>query len=1221
MINIFLNIFNFFDRHRAVLYTTIVALTLVLTLIATQTKIDENISAFFPSQDEQTDFVLNNLKGLDKIIVAIADTESATQIYDLIDVAEDLADTLNSELGNAISISLYYDDSIADNLFAELFDNLPIYLTDNDLAHIDTLISEVNIHDSMATNRDLMLSPLSSGMTRLLPIDPLGFSWPVLDRLKDLATSSSMTIVDGYMFDKSMHNLLIFIDLNKNFSNTGDNAEIVSNIRNITNNLSEKSNFDIYVYGAPVVAVSNSQRVKMDEYITLSIAIFLMIVVILLAFRQKKSIFLVLTPVIFGVLFAFSVISLAGIHISLMAIGAGSTILGVALSYSIHMLTHSVHSSSKTDLLRDMVYPMTVGSITTIGAFVGLIFTGEKILHDLGLFASLALVGTLIFCLIFLPHFLNPEAEKEPTRAMKFVTKIASFDYSQSKIILAIITILTLVCLFFFTDVQFDADMTKLNYQDDFLTKSQEKIESLLGANDFSPVVVVSDNIDDLALQAKNLTDKINDFYVDEVKSTSSIAPNFLILTAVQQQRIQAWNNFWTPDKVDHLFHTLDREAQQYGFSDVAFEPFKQIITKTYNVKLLSETDIATSPLYSNWIWQSNGKFMLYINIMIVAVNQDHILDEVASLPNTVVTDMGYFVRKATGNIVDDFNNILIISSLLVAIVLLISYGRFELFFMTFLPMCISWVLILGMMAIFGVPFNIINIILSTFIFGVGDDFAIFIMDGLQSEYATGKKILTSHKTAIALSALAIIVGLGVHVFALHPAVKSIGLLSIFGLIAVIFTSYIVQPILFRIFISNPAQRGFPASLETFFRTSAMYGTFAFGCLICNFLILCLFPIPISRKKKQKVVRIFMRSYLIQFLKLVNFWDPVKIEGQLDLSQPRIIIANHQSFLDLILLTTFDLRIIFVTKSWVNRNPIFGLMTTYSGFYDVDEGTEQMTETLRKYTAEGFSIMIFPEGTRSQNSQIQRFHRGAFKLAEDLNLAIAPVLFYGNNLAIAKAQTMQIKPSILVAKHLPLIQPDDHTFGDNYKTRAKNIAIYMRSELQKLRLRVDSTDNPYYRNALINNYLYKGSQIISALRRRLKREDNFKLFDQLIPSNASIIDFNCAYGELPFLLALRSNDRHILAYDSDPEKIALANHSLLARRLENLKFQLYQSNDIDNVDVIIFEKNVNDELLGRCANSLNINGLMILPSDNPNASMLRNFTAEQHENWLILRRQ
>lgn len=65
--------------------------------------------------------------------------------------------------------------------------------------------------------------------------------------------------------------------------------------------------------------------------------------------------------------------------------------------------------------------------------------------------------------------------------------------------------------------------------------------------------------------------------------------------------------------------------------------------------------------------------------------------------------------------------------------------------------MAVSWLWILGLMSLFGIQFNIINIILATFIFGQGDDYTIFITEGCQYEYAYGRKMLASYKNSIVI--------------------------------------------------------------------------------------------------------------------------------------------------------------------------------------------------------------------------------------------------------------------------------------------------------------------------------------------------------------------------------------------------------------------------------------------------------------------------------------
>ena len=148
-------------------------------------------------------------------------------------------------------------------------------------------------------------------------------------------------------------------------------------------------------------------------------------------------------------------------------------------------------------------------------------------------------------------------------------------------------------------------------------------------------------------------------------------------------------------------------------------------------------------------------------------------------------------------------------SSGLVFIVLLLTFGRIELTLVAFIPMLVSWIWILGIMALLGINFNIVNIIVSALIFGLGDDYSLFIMDGLLQEYKTGKKNLSSFKSSILLSAVTTVAGLGVLIFAKHPALRSIAFISVTGIICVVVMSQVLIPFLFSFLIKNRVKRIF----------------------------------------------------------------------------------------------------------------------------------------------------------------------------------------------------------------------------------------------------------------------------------------------------------------------------------------------------------------------------------------------------------------------------
>ena len=127
---------------------------------------------------------------------------------------------------------------------------------------------------------------------------------------------------------------------------------------------------------------------------------------------------------------------------------------------------------------------------------------------------------------------------------------------------------------------------------------------------------------------------------------------------------------------------------------------------------------------------------------------------------------------------------------------------------LAFLPMFLSWYVVQGWMAILGLPFNLINIVISTFIFGIGVDYSIFVMQGLIAEQrCQSSQLLEYHKVAIFFSAFVLIVVVVSMLFATHPAITSIGVSTLIGMASTILITYTLQPLLFRWLTKWPFMR------------------------------------------------------------------------------------------------------------------------------------------------------------------------------------------------------------------------------------------------------------------------------------------------------------------------------------------------------------------------------------------------------------------------------
>lgn len=126
------------------------------------------------------------------------------------------------------------------------------------------------------------------------------------------------------------------------------------------------------------------------------------------------------------------------------------------------------------------------------------------------------------------------------------------------------------------------------------------------------------------------------------------------------------------------------------------------------------------------------------------------------------------------------------------------------------------------------------------------------------------------------------------------------------------------------------------------------------------------------------------------------------VPEHLDLSQPRVIICNHQSHIDLICQLILTPRMVFITNEWVWRNPFYGPLIRAAEYLPMAEGVEALLPRLRSLVERGYSIAIYPEGTRSQDGSLGRFHQGAFYIARQLGLDVLPCLLYGTGRCLQK---------------------------------------------------------------------------------------------------------------------------------------------------------------------------------------------------------------------------
>jgi len=154
----------------------------------------------------------------------------------------------------------------------------------------------------------------------------------------------------------------------------------------------------------------------------------------------------------------------------------------------------------------------------------------------------------------------------------------------------------------------------------------------------------------------------------------------------------------------------------------------------------------------------------------------------------------------------------------------------------------------------------------------------------------------------------------------------------------------------------------------------------------------------------------------------------VKVTGldRLDAATPYIFMSNHMSFLDgPLLMTILDRPARVIVKRFVFRTPVLGLGMRFAGYVPLDKegagaGKKSIARAARLIREKRYSFLIYPEGARSWDGNLQPFRRGGFFLAVECGAPIVPVTIRGTFELMPRGKRLVRKGPVQIAFHEPV---------------------------------------------------------------------------------------------------------------------------------------------------------------------------------------------------------
>lgn len=1005
MKKIFLKIYDFLEKHKAFGIALMLLLLALFAFLANRIEYEEDISKFLPnSKNDKYSSALEQIKNQKTIAIFFSHKKDSTNteaVAEAIQYFEELASD-NEGLINNLTATI--DQTQFFDLIEAAYTHIPYLLEDEDYDRIDSLINTQQfIENQLIEDKKLLMLPSAGTFARNLAYDPLSLYAPALQKLRNLRGESSFITIDDHIFTADSKYGIVTFETPFGANETKNNARLTSFIDNCLADVSSSyPDIEATTVGTPLIAVANAQQIKKDSIIAIVIAIALIFLILILHYRRFSDILWVVISLLFGALFALAGISLIKESVSIIVIGVGSVIIGIAANYPLHFLDDYKELGDKRNALSEMIVPLLIGNLTTVAAFFCLIWLKAQAMRDLGLFGSLMLIGTIIFVLVFLPQFIT---KRPHPSEYKILGKISDLHISRSKsryYIAFLILIITIVLGYFSTKTSFDSNLSNINFMTPQQRENLQLLAQLQNPNTMY-AVAEGENLQAAVNNNQELLCKIKS--ADPSANISGVGDILPSEDMIQAATVK-WNSFWTAPERQKFLKQFEYQANKQGFAITAFYPFTSILNGNLEVPDAEDFNDFIQPFVNKYIFFENEKCTIISDVVTEHADLLH--------KNIDNESENYFVYSNSdlGNrmvemLRDSFNYIGWVCSIVVFVFLILSFRKLEIALIAFLPLAVAWLWILGIMHLTGIQFNIVNIILATFIFGQGDDYTIFITEGLLYEYSTQKPRLSSYKHSVFISALIMFAGIGCLIVAKHPALHSLAVVTIIGMLTVVVMAAFIPPLLFDLLTKKNGEfRKIPISISGFLK-SAWFGLeFAFIALFVM-LPYTIFNSIFGNDTEESKLKLHekIQKYARFFAKHtpgVQFSVNDKIDGQFE--NPSIIISNHQSHLDILYLLSLSPKIVFLTNDWVWNFPLYKRVIRKAEFYPVSNGFEQNLPKLKDLFERGYSICVFPEGTRSPECEILRFHKGAFTLARELGADITPVFLHGAGHVLPKGE-------------------------------------------------------------------------------------------------------------------------------------------------------------------------------------------------------------------------
>jgi predicted exporter len=819
MRNLFQKTFSLLRGKRGILFAGVVFLAAVCVWRAGGMRMRESVLDMLPAREKSVDDFTAIVSRFGYQNRLFFDIEAGTNQADAGSAADKLYEALQkSGLFKSFIYRVNAEEGIAALDLVET--HLPALFGQEEQDYVVSNLSRPKVEARLAQARQTLLEiPVTGPFSKTLGQDPLGIEGIFMTQLEGFQYGAK--IEDGRIWSgDGKHILLIGIPHDENAAGQKGRDLLVSIEKARKVAMDAYPDTKIRYIGGLRITEDNRELMRRDITLTTTVSTLLVLVLSFVVYRRAILVLLSLIPVAFGGLFALGCCAFFSNEMSAIVAGFGGVLIGIAVDYAVYVLYRYDHfeglsrdAESLNRHLSVIAAPIVMGAATTIAAFLCLLLSSLPGQRQLGVFAAIGIGGAALFSLVVLPQMLSqlPPTNKKPL--LNLTNGLRSFFEWHRRhrglgwgFVLAV----SLAALGGISKVTFDGDLKKLSGMRTDTRADEVVISQQWEGQFFNKTLVVvrgatleearqkNDRLYPLLLQLEQ------EGAIEKFNSLSPLAPSL----KTQEENENRWRAFWNPAHSVLVKRSLTEAGQKEGFSPSAFLPFiKSIHQKDDLLPGEALRGGAIGQLASGFISEQKGETLILTEVKAGSGYDALSALVLARMPDAMVYNGDAFTGHISALVIKVLWRFTWVSLAASLAILWIGYGRLDMVLIIAAALGLDAFWSLGLLGWLGIPINLMNNIFILFIFGMGADYAVFVVSAFLSASSDPDEEIGVAGGASVLAALTGIGAFGTLIVARHPALRSIGITATLVLTIGLVVAVVVIPLAMDVLLRKSGYR------------------------------------------------------------------------------------------------------------------------------------------------------------------------------------------------------------------------------------------------------------------------------------------------------------------------------------------------------------------------------------------------------------------------------